>query len=205
MKKHHLAIAAVIVSVIHMYMRSYVSAGTISYEFFELSGAFAGSSGATLVVNSPPATETGAQWSASTNDVVSLTIIDPALALPGVYTISDVYTLTGVNDIIESAEVQTWMPSSIPNEVYVLILGITISSVYPQGYLYELTDFDEYSTNAVVGGLWVDPPSMTSVPEPSTGLLAGVACVIGLSINIGRKRHHQVDSRTVETRPQQPG
>jgi PEP-CTERM motif len=155
-------------------------AGTVTWEFVESSGSGAGTIGASMTLNSPPVELTpGVSWTATTADLVDFRILDPNIGPVGPYdtNLNVASILEGVGpNFVNIHEISGQNASNdiafsnINGELHESDLGIGLAG----------------GGSADINGDWVVMPS--SVPEPSSLALAGIAAMTGSGAWILRRR-----------------
>jgi hypothetical protein len=154
-------------------------AATVAWEFVEFSDGGSGTIGASMTLNSPPVDLTpGVSWTATTAALVDFRILDPNIGPVGPYDINlnvasilegvgpnfvDIHEISGQNASNDVAF------SNINGALHESDLGIGLAG----------------GRSADVNGDWVLMSS--SVPEPSSLALAGIAAMVGSGAWVRRR------------------
>jgi hypothetical protein len=160
-------------------------AGTVTWQFVESSGGSgAGTIGGLLTLDSPPVDLTsGVHWTATTADVVDLTVLDPTIGPVGSYDLN-----LNVASILEGIG---------PNFVNVHeVSGQNAGGDVAFSNISDVLNASNLGVGLATGGQglangdWV--LAAASVPEPSSLVLAVSAAIAGLAAR-ARRRHKAID------------
>jgi hypothetical protein len=171
----------VILAVVLAISAASAQAGTVTWQFVETTGGSgAGTIGGLLTLNSPPVDLTpGASWTATTPDLVSVTVLDSAIGTIGSYNIN-----LNVASILEGLG-----PIFINvHEVSGENAGgdLAFSNINGSAGLSDLGVGLAVGGGGQAFGDWV--LSSAVVPEPSSFILAGSAALAGLGAWARRRR-----------------
>jgi hypothetical protein len=156
-------------------------AGSITYNFVEGSGApNPGEVGATMTLNSPPASATSSWSITNASDISNLQIIDSALFPTG-------FTGALSSGLLEQPLVSA---SGARLDSGVLVFNFPPTLVLITTFGSSETGFFTAFTGNEVVGIW-------AVPEPDSAVLAGIASAIGLALAAFRKRKEAHRQRPV--------
>jgi PEP-CTERM motif len=168
-----MSIRPIVFAIVLALCTAFAQAGTVTWQFVETTGGSgAGTIGGLLTLNSPPVDLTpGVAWTATTPDLVDLTVLDPEIGPVGSYNLS-----LNVASILEGLG---------PDFVNVHeVSGQSAAGDVAFSNINEAPGLSDLGVGLAGGGGgdafgdWVLAPA--SVPEPSSLVLAGIAALAGL-------------------------